>query len=98
MEVPNKRSLHAEAQLPVKFAKWRWRTLYFTIWLLAAFLVISIFGLGVLALVAGIEEELEGGARMLALGVGGVILVAGLAILKSIFPRRSIAAPFRKNN
>ncbi|KAB0489769.1 hypothetical protein [Pseudomonas vancouverensis] len=98
MEVPNKRSLHIDSQLPVKVAKWRWRTLYFTIWLLAAFLVISIFGLGVLALVAGIEEELEGGARMLALGAGGAILVVGLAILKSIFPRESIAPLFQKKN
>lgn len=96
MEVPSKTSLHAQSRPPMKRAKWRWRIFYLNIWLLAVFLVVSIFGLGVLALVAGMEEELEWGERALTLGLGGAIMVAGLAIVKSIFPEISNAEPYQK--
>ncbi|MGE8064622.1 hypothetical protein [Pseudomonas sp. NPDC089569] len=78
--------------------KWRWLILFIKVWLISAFLLACLFGLGVTALLAGTDAELEWEQRIYAVGIGLITLFIGLAILRAITPTQPFFALFRKKN
>jgi cytochrome c biogenesis protein CcdA len=93
MEMPNE---NTHTSLPIKRTRWRWRLLFINVWLIAAFLLVVFFGLGVTAIMAGTRDELELEQRVYAFGAGALIIVTGLAILKALIPAKAFAVLLRK--
>ncbi|MVV52305.1 hypothetical protein EJA72_29345 [Pseudomonas sp. PB120] len=93
MDMPGE---NAQTPFPVRRTTWRWRILFIKVWLIAAFLLVIFLGLGVTAIMAGTSDELEWGQRVSAFGVGALIIVAGLGILKALIPEKAFAVLLRK--
>lgn len=96
MEMPSKNPHPVEINSSNKRAKWRWRILFIKVWLIAAFLLVVLLGLGVTALMAGADETLELEQRVYAVCVGALVVLVGLAILKAVIPTKALVALFRR--
>ncbi|MNT58818.1 hypothetical protein D3C72_1962820 [compost metagenome] len=96
MEVPNENSRPFQKNSDARRAQWYWRVLYLKVWMLATFLIIALFSLGVMALTAAFEMGLEWHQRLVAFGLGAVITAGGLAILKAILPENSFVRLFKR--
>lgn len=96
MDAQSKTPQAVETRSPVNRTKWRWRILAIKVWLVAAFLLICLLGLGVTAVLSGADEGLELEQRIYAVGAGLLIIVVGMSILKAAIPLSALTALFQK--